>query len=959
MNWHYQYIGKERHLTISHEMNILGKRRYGTADMLSIVMYYRDGLDKDLTYHEKLADFGRIVFDFDIDKNTDTYRECIEHYPLNDKYEPIGYIDVLQDLIIQALHNLGRESLVNILKMDKIKWISEVYDYGMQSPWCWTSACREDKISYHLTLPFLTCVEAEGNYPGDICYEGGNTLLIAMKEIYTEMRNIAKYKYLLPDMNLLSKNHEIRLPMMRKMGGGEDTRLRYVGNHGILNALSCIYPSFVPKDLYYLISYDRLYENIPEHIEHYDVDESSYNLLPADIKEMYPTYKMKKAGNGWICELQPLDMSIRCSVCCREHDRSKPFITISGNRYILYCWRWSKANDTSHGMGGPITIGYVNNAILTSDIKNKMMDRLMKKVEYNYRSITSNININTPDIDLSSYTDGDIYVKSAMGTGKTKALIPILGTCSSYLIISNKRIQAHKYKSIFSNATLYKEEGWTSSNVKYLISQFESIYKIQRTKYGILVLDEIESIMRLIISKTTCSKELELASKFISLILNANRILVMDAFLKQDTIEWLQSIRGCSSSYIINNEYMHESKDVYVYPMKDEWYAKLQDDKRRKVIICLSKTIADSVYNYLGNNTLLITSDTQECIKNRDPHEYWHKYENIIYTPALSNSISFELEHFDVVYAYGCTGSAEPEDLVQMMHRVRDIKCNEMHLYCSNMWYKRVSNEDDVLHTEDATLCEEYLPTSMENVYEDMRNNSGLFINDITKSKLAQVWDLMNNHAHILFARVYTNRGIAQRCFKNILLYVLENELKYKIHMNTRYNRREKVKKMDINIDDPEDRKIFHHFVDEKASNVYVVYNTIWRKRSDDIIRLAYMKRRDIEYKHQKEGIEMYTHLKELFRLGGEDIDECIQNKRKNVKLRYKAKDSVPIKKSMILLGDSYNKPTDKQYWRWFHNFIVSHLFLKCTYTPITVKGSNNRYTYELDMTDWLWYDIK
>jgi len=778
------------------------------------------------------------------------------------------------------------------------------------------------------------------------------------------MERIAKYRCLLPDMNLLSKNHELRLPELRKMDGSEDTRLRFIRGHKIPYALSCIYPSFVPKELYYLVSIDKVMnEDIKKYEGVYmDIDKDIYQYVPDYIQQDYPTYKEKKACGRSIYELIPKDRNVRCPVCNRAHERNNPYITSYDGRDIISCWQWYRNGRSYDRCSGPITIRHHDHN--SPEKRRRLADILFEKVKKRYEPLKSKHIVNTPEIDLSSYTDGDIYVKSAMGTGKTKALVSILDGCDSYIMISNKIMQAKKYKGIFSDATLYGSQDWKSISINRLIVQMESLHHVRRKRYSILVLDEIESLFRIFLSDTLSDRELDTIDRFIDLINNCDRVIVMDAFLKENTVEWISSIRSEYTNTLIINEYKHVDrygmKHIYVYDSKDQWVARVCDDKRRKVVVCLSKSIANSVAEKLTSkqeNVLLITSNSDEWIKIADPHQLWCKFDSIVYTPTLSNSISFELEHFEALYVYGCRGSGGPEDLIQMMGRVRCIRDHDIHITCSNAWYRKRVHKDE-LDVSDTIPCDDYMPISIDAVYDDMKHSAELFHNMKYKPLLASIWRSVDIHTRSIFARVYADRGLAQRCFREMLLHILHNELGYTIHMNSTYERVEKLSKV-VNTVDKDDVSIFHKYIDEKYDIDNKLYHNIWCKKNREIKNLSYMKRKDMNHKHVDKGVLLYNTLSELFKICDEDLDTCIENKRTDIKLVYNTDDSPDVKKYLTIFMETYGKSRVTQVWSNLHDFLVQHLFLKAKYIRTGNGGKGSKYTYHIDMSDWIWYYIK
>jgi len=399
-------------------------------------------------------------------------------------------------------------------------------------------------------------------------------------------------------------------------------------------------------------------------------------------------------------------------------------------------------------------------------------------------------------------------------------------------------------------------------------------------------------------------------------------------------------------------------KNVHVYDIKNQWVGKLYYDNSKKVIVCLSKSIAIKIHTILskkGESTLLLTGDSPYVVKNHDPNTLWNQYHNVIYTPTISNSISFELEHFDTLYVYGCRGSGGPEDLVQMMGRVRCIKNTDIHIHCSNIWYKRSSPNQDIMKYEDAVICNDYLPLSEEAVTEDMKSAHILFKNEIYKPFLAEVWESTSDTLRSIYTRVYSDRGLGQRCFRYLMMKILEEELGYNIIYNAKHIQEIKLSK-DIVIDNTNiDLLDYNTYVDSNYIEYMGMYKESWCIDGGRAVKNIASMRRD-----RNDGDMIFYCIQEMFKIGTCNLDKCIEDRSNSIVLKYVPSSNVDMKKCMMLLGGKYyGKYPSNKIWDWTFNFIVKHLLMKCTYTKSGINTKNAIYTYEIDMTDWIYYHIK
>jgi hypothetical protein len=92
-------------------------------------------------------------------------------------------------------------------------------------------------------------------------------------------------------------------------------------------------------------------------------------------------------------------------------------------------------------------------------------------------------------------------------------------------------------------------------------------------------------------------------------------------------------------------------------------------------------------------------------------NETWINYDIVIYTPTVCMGVSFDPEHFDSIFAYGCHNSLGAQEFCQMLHRVRNIKENT--IYISFDYYKYFDPVEDMVtyNQVQEMLCNDYYLT--------------------------------------------------------------------------------------------------------------------------------------------------------------------------------------------------------------------------------------------------------
>jgi hypothetical protein len=109
-----------------------------------------------------------------------------------------------------------------------------------------------------------------------------------------------------------------------------------------------------------------------------------------------------------------------------------------------------------------------------------------------------------------------------------------------------------------------------------------------------------------------------------------------------------------------------------------------------KIVLPTNSLIEAKVYEaeltdeFPDKKIALYSSETQPSKKAahfRDVHQYWRDLDVLIYTPTCSAGVSFELEHYDVLFGFFCDTSCDVETCRQMLGRVRSIRTKE-HYIC-------------------------------------------------------------------------------------------------------------------------------------------------------------------------------------------------------------------------------------------------------------------------------------
>jgi hypothetical protein len=292
-----------------------------------------------------------------------------------------------------------------------------------------------------------------------------------------------------------------------------------------------------------------------------------------------------------------------------------------------------------------------------------------------------------------------------MGCGKTKALRDYLNIHftddifpQTIRFLTFRQTFAKSLKGAFGDFLLYSDiNGDINNTHKRVIIQVESLHRLVINSYlsngvNLLILDEVESILAQFNSGLHRHFNAAFAI-FQWMIANADKVICIDANLSERTINTLKRMRPKHDIYYHNNIFKKEIDNIYKLTNNNtQWlslmFTYLQNDKR--VVLPTNSISEAKIYKQLIEESFpnkkiqLYSSEMLISEKNEhfsDVERYWSNLDVLIYTPTCSAGISFELDHFDVVFAYMTDGSCDVETCRQMLMRVRNVKSKTYYIY--------------------------------------------------------------------------------------------------------------------------------------------------------------------------------------------------------------------------------------------------------------------------------------
>lgn len=417
-----------------------------------------------------------------------------------------------------------------------------------------------------------------------------------------------------------------------------------------------------------------------------------------------------------------------CTLCDEVHHNDNSLVIIydgvSGNIYE-FC-RQSKNSRYICNMEKKTQIINLSKKIIELSCK---FDTLSNKTVYNERYMREYELVPT------------LAVKAQMKIGKTKELhkyvVKYFDNTKIIRFISFRQTFSNHVYTLFNDFELYSTiKGSISSNIKRVIIQVESLYRLQLEENNIvdlLILDEIESILNQIGSGLHKNFNASFAM-FLWLLTTSKHVVCMDANISNRTFNILSKFRQ-GTIHFHHNKWQTSKDDKFFFTIdKNTWLSqlctKLKENKRIVIptnSIMEAKTCEMLIKEmYPSKQIKMFSSELKHSEKQlyfNDVHKYWTELDVLIYTPTCSAGVSYELEHFDVLFGYFCNMSCDVETCRQMMHRVRNIKTNEYYIYLQELDMAKLPTTSEELH--------KYLYNKRSNMFQYVKDSNLQYSYDI------------------------------------------------------------------------------------------------------------------------------------------------------------------------------------------------------------------------------------
>lgn len=427
--------------------------------------------------------------------------------------------------------------------------------------------------------------------------------------------------------------------------------------------------------------------SITEIIENY-IDDELYNAL--EIKEVNGTYfKLRNTGE-FTCPIDP----------SQTHSRLGAFCNIRNGGVYFGCYKCKDEGRSTKFIGKYKET--IEETEETEEEKEKRVKADIKRwrqanIEYQFNHHTSNTQSVSSDYVNSEHLNADhkcIVIRAPLGRGKSTAV--------------SKHIDENDYDRIivltpritYATSVIERLRDDTGLEWKlyrkckgvigqpYIVIQAESLHRLEldHTHKVLLVMDECESFLNQLTSTSTHGDMLvENMETFHDLLRYSTKILCLDAFVSQRTIQLLDSLEIDHVLYNYNKPL--DQRTCIECPKDEEFVYRLVEDLRNGKNVYLFVTSNNKLVNVILPMLLKEIPDLKyveyhgkKSDKLNDVKTLWKSVQLVCVTSSMTVGVNFdEQDHFHKVYVHVqsiCKNLVR--DIFQSSYRVRHLIDNEM-----------------------------------------------------------------------------------------------------------------------------------------------------------------------------------------------------------------------------------------------------------------------------------------
>ena len=395
--------------------------------------------------------------------------------------------------------------------------------------------------------------------------------------------------------------------------------------------------------------------------------------------------------------------------------------------------------------------------IQTDEEENIIVDTIQIQKEYLTKLNNGVLEI---DDDVVKYCDQlfqtdckSLNIKSPYGTSKTQLVKLIIKQYNP------KRILWLSFRQTLSDDIHhhFKELGFQHYldgrlDSDRLIIQVESLMKIRQFElmdwiddlqethhYDLIMLDEVESLLRQFSSQDTFSKDANTRDTFEYLeeiLKKSSKIISLDGDLHNRSYQFIKQF---GEGIYLENLTTKNNKEITITEDATEFKKDILKSlkKKNKIVICSLSTDKSRFYKELIEEKypelrVIFYTGSSDCktkkIDFKDVNVSWSQYDVVIYTPTIEAGVSFEVcNHFDKIYGLINTNSCCQQSFFQMLSRVRNPRSNQI-LILNNGIYNPEREQKKIMTFKFEEVKQSYIEArkNLRILYKDGKSTLGL-----------------------------------------------------------------------------------------------------------------------------------------------------------------------------------------------------------------------------------------
>ena len=291
-----------------------------------------------------------------------------------------------------------------------------------------------------------------------------------------------------------------------------------------------------------------------------------------------------------------------------------------------------------------------------------------------------------------------VVVKAAMGCGKTKALKDFLKERGSALVITFSRSLSSKLVADFEGFVDYQVEDGFIHKSRVVVC-LDSLWRIKTKFFDYVIIDEAVSVM-LHFNSYLMQRASENVVVLDAYLQSTGGVYVVDASVDMpfvvQFVNRLESLRD-QKAVFVRNRYIRPTNRVATITDKPKGHATYDiicsDVKAgKRVVVCSStKTFVTALEKIAmiqcPGATVVVHHGGLGSDSLEDVGTLWATADLLIYSPSVTAGVSFEKDHFDVLYANFVKSMYTPgvETSLQQLFRVRSLRQGTMTIWFSRM----------------------------------------------------------------------------------------------------------------------------------------------------------------------------------------------------------------------------------------------------------------------------------